>query len=265
MNFPLFRYSVKRSCLLWLVCTALMCLYAFSVVRMYDPDAGKAMMHFVQSQPHAMELLGMTQFDNTFTAFIVNYLYGMLLLALPMLFTILLSVQLIAHYVSNGTMSYLLASPNSRKCIVSTQRNVLIASLLTMFAAVCLATIILCEYYYPGQLAVKHFLLLTACVLALQLTFAGLCFLVSCRCNSVGKALLLNAALCILFYMLRLAANIGGSLSYLRYITPYTLLNPTGILQTNMQACLQPLALLVLAVVLFALASRSFSKKTMPF
>ena len=114
MNFPLFRYSVKRSCLLWLVCTALMCLYAFSVVRMYDPDAGKAMMHFVQSQPHAMELLGMTQFDNTFTAFIVNYLYGMLLLALPMLFTILLSVQLIAHYVSNGTMSYLLASPNSR-------------------------------------------------------------------------------------------------------------------------------------------------------
>lgn len=43
MNFPLFRYSVKRSCLLWLVCTALMCLYAFSVVRMYDPDAGKAM------------------------------------------------------------------------------------------------------------------------------------------------------------------------------------------------------------------------------
>lgn len=96
MNFPLFRYSVKRSCLLWLVCTALMCLYAFSVVRMYDPDAGKAMMHFVQSQPHAMELLGMTQFDNTFTAFIVNYLYGMLLLALPMLFTILLSVQLIA-------------------------------------------------------------------------------------------------------------------------------------------------------------------------
>ena len=50
MNFPLFRYSVKRSCLLWLVCTALMCLYAFSVVRMYDPDAGKAMMHFVQSQ-----------------------------------------------------------------------------------------------------------------------------------------------------------------------------------------------------------------------
>ena len=64
---------------------------------------------------------------------------------------------------------------------------------------------------------------------------------------------------------LRLAANIGGSLSYLRYITPYTLLNPTGILQTNIQACLQPLALLVLAVVLFALASRSFSKKTMPF
>ena len=65
--------------------------------------------------------------------------------------------------------------------------------------------------------------------------------------------------------MLRLAANIGGSLSYLRYIAPYTLLNPTGILQTNVQACLQSLALLVLAIVLFALASRSFSKKTMPF
>ena len=45
MNFPLFRYSVKRSCLLWLVCTALMCLYAFSVVRMYDPDAGKTYLH----------------------------------------------------------------------------------------------------------------------------------------------------------------------------------------------------------------------------
>ncbi len=265
MNFPLFRYSLKRSCLLWLVCTVLMCLYAFSVVQMYDPASGKALMHFVQSQPHAMELLGMTQFDNTFTAFIVNYLYGMLLLALPMLFTILLSVQLIAHYVSNGTMSYLLASPNSRKCIVHTQRNVLIISLFAMFAVICLATIVLCEYYYPGQLAVKHFLLLTACVFALQLAFAGLCFLVSCRSNSIGKALIVNAVLCLLFYMLRLAANVGGILSYLRYITPYSLLDPTGILQTNIQACLQPLVLLVLAVILFALASRSFSRKTMPF
>lgn len=265
MNRTLFHYSLRRALPLWLVCTALMCAYAFSVVRMYDPAAGEALRELTQSQPQAMVVLGMSEYDDTFTAFIVNYLYGMLLLALPMLYTILLSARLIARYVSNGTMSYLLASPNSRRRIVRTQRRVLICSLLCMLAAVCAVTVCLCQYEYPGQLDILPFVLLTVCVFALQLAFAGLCFLISCRVSGTGKALALSAVLCLLFYVLRLAANVGGMFSYLAYITPYTLLNPSGILQLQLQPCLLPLILLAIAIALFALASRSFCRRNMPF
>ncbi len=265
MNFPLFRYSCKRAFPTWLVFTVLMGLYAFSVVRMYDPESGAALVSAVESQPQAMLLLGMAEYEDTFTAFIVNYLYGMLMLALPMLYTIILSTQLMAQPISRGTMSYLLASPNSRKCIAATQRAVLISSLLLMIAVCCGTTIVLCEYYYPGQLAIKHFLLLSACVFALQLAIAGMCFFFSCKCRSTGRALTCSAAACLLFYTLRLLANLGGPLTYLQYITPYTLLNPTGILQTDLTSCLLPLILVAIAVLLFALASRTFRRRAMPF
>ncbi|HIV68970.1 MAG TPA: ABC transporter permease subunit [Candidatus Butyricicoccus stercorigallinarum] len=265
MNFPLFRYSCKRAFPLWLVFTALMCAYTFAVVRMYDPVAGAALTELAASLPQTMTVLGMASYDNTFTAFIVNYLYGMLMLALPMLFTILLSTQLMARHIARGTMCYLLASPNSRKTIAATQRNVLLFYLFLMLALCCGATVVLCEYFYPGQLAVRHFLLLTACVFALQLALASVCFFFSCKCSGTGRAMTCSAAACLLFYTLRLLANLGGPLEYLRYVTPYTLLDPAGILQSDLRACLLPLVLLVLAVALFALASRTFRKRTMPF
>lgn len=265
MNGTLFRYSCRKVFPLWLIFTVLMSLYAFAVVRMYDPDAGAALIKLTDSLPQTMTILGMKNDTNTFTAFIVNYLYGMLMLALPMVFTVIISVQLMAHHVSNGTMSYLLASPNSRKRIVATQRNVLIVTLLLMLAVCCIVTIGLCEYFYPHQLDILPFLILTACVFALHLAFAGMCYFFSCRNNSTVGALIVNAVACLLFYTIRLLANLGGSLSYLRFITPYTLINPTGILQMDVKACLLPLILLVIAMILFALANRSFQKKTMPF
>ena len=134
-----------------------------------------------------------------------------------------------------------------------------------MLTVCCGVTIILCEYFYPGQLDILHFLILTACVFALQLAFAGMCYFFSCRSNGTVGALVINAGACLLFYTIRLLANLGGSLSYLRFITPYTLINPAGILQSDLQSCLLPLILLVIAVILFSLANRSFQKKTMPF
>lgn len=265
MNYTLFRYSYKRAFPLFLLFTILMCLYAFAVVRMYDPVFGAALQALAQAMPQTMTVLGMTGYGNTFTAFITNYLYGMPMLALPTVFTILLSVQLVARHVSRGTMSYLLASPNSRKCITTTQRNVLILDLFLMLAICCGVTIILCEYFYPNELAIRHLLLLTACIFALQLAFAGMCFFFSCKCHSSGYALTLNAALCILFYTIRLLANLGGPLAFLRYATPYTLLDPAGILQSDLHACLRPLILVAIAIVLFALAGRSFRKRTLPF
>lgn len=265
MNYTLFRYSYKRAFPLFLLFTILMCLYAFAVVRMYDPVSGAALQALAQAMPQTMTVLGMTGYGNTFTAFITNYLYGMPMLALPTVFTILLSAQLVARHVSRGTMSYLLASPNSRKCITTTQRNVLILDLFLMLAICCGVTIILCEYFYPNELAIRHLLLLTACIFALQLAFAGMCFFFSCKCHSSGYALTLNAALCILFYTIRLLANLGGPLAFLRYATPYTLLDPAGILQSDLHACLRPLILVAIAIVLFALAGRSFRKRTLPF
>lgn len=265
MNGPLFRYSCKRTFPMWFVFTALMCAYAFAVVRMYDPEAGAALADLASSLPQTLTVFSMADYDNTFTAFIVNYLYGMLMLALPMLFTILLSTQLMARHIARGTMAYLLASPNSRKTIAATQRNVLIFYLFLMLAVCSCTTVVLCEFFYPGQLAVLHFLLLTACVFALQLVFAGISFLFSCKCSSTGRALLFSTAACLLFYTLRLLANLGGSLRYLQYLTPYTLIQVSGILQSDLYACLLPLALLVLAAVLFALAGRMFRTRTLSF
>ena len=265
MNFPLFRYSCKRTFPMWMLFTLLMSMYAFAVVRMYDPEAGKALMELTQSVPQTMTALGMATYGDTFTAFIVNYLYGMLMLALPMLFTILLSTQLMARHIARGTMCCLLSSPNSRQKIAATQRNVLIFYLFAMLAICFGVTVVLCEYYYPGQLEILPFFLLTLAVFALNLTTAGICFFFSCKCKSTGSALTSSAVICMLLYTVRMLANLGGPLTYLQYVTPYTLIDPAGILSLQIPSCLLPLILLAAAVFFFWLASRSFRKRNMPF
>ena len=63
----------------------------------------------------------MTNAGATMLDFVANYLYGFILIAIPMLCLVLIAVRLVARYVDQGSMAYLLATPNTRGTIVTTQ------------------------------------------------------------------------------------------------------------------------------------------------
>ena len=71
--------------------------------------------------PEMMAAFGMTSIGDTLIEFLSAYLYGFLFMILPMVFSIMLANKLIMGYIDNGSMAYLLATPNTRFKIVFTQ------------------------------------------------------------------------------------------------------------------------------------------------
>ena len=83
--------------------------------------------------------------------FLINYLYGFLLLLLPLVFSILAANRLVARWVDTGSMAYLLASPNTRARVARTQALVLIAG-GTLLTAYCTALAVGCAAaMFPGE------------------------------------------------------------------------------------------------------------------
>ena len=108
--------------------------------------------------PELFAAFGMTNAGATMLDFVANYLYGFILIAIPMLCLVLIAVRLVARYVDRGSMAYLLATPNTRGTIVTTQ---LFFILLCTFFLVGYATalgLIASNLLFPGELDVFNYL-----------------------------------------------------------------------------------------------------------
>ncbi|MGE7787901.1 hypothetical protein [Lysinibacillus sp. NPDC096259] len=62
--------------------------------------------------PELMSAFGMSNKGNTLIEFLSTYLYGFLLLMLPLVFIIMSANKLIMGYIDNGSTAYLIATPN---------------------------------------------------------------------------------------------------------------------------------------------------------
>ena len=112
INKTLFAREVRSSYKLLLIFLAVLTLYGSMIVAMFDPKLGDSLNLMAESMPEIFAAFGMLDVGATLTQFIVNYLYGFLLIAFPLVFIVLLSNRLVARYVDRGSMAYLLATPN---------------------------------------------------------------------------------------------------------------------------------------------------------
>lgn len=260
MSFPLFRYDLRRLFRLWLLIAVLTAAYAYAVLRMYD---GSPRILAASDSVQRMLLFGFVSGSNAYTAFVINDLYSLTLFLLPAAFSLLAAQQLMVRLVENRSMSWLLASPNSRTRIVWTQALALLVSLALLMAAGCAITVGLSEWLYPGQLDIMAYMLLTAEFFALQVCIAGVGFLFSCLCAESARALLGSCCICLIFYGITLVSNLGSQFSVLRYATVFSLVQPERILRLERTACLLPLIAALIGLVLLALSAWRFQKRNL--
>ena len=120
MNTTLFRKEIKSNYILILIFIGVLAMYACMIVLMFDPKLGDSLKMMAESMPGIFSAFGMTNVGTTLLEFVNSYLYGLLFVAFPGVFIIILSGRLVVKYVDNGSMAYLLAVPEKRRKIVTT-------------------------------------------------------------------------------------------------------------------------------------------------
>ncbi len=117
---------------------------------------------------------------------------------------------------------------------------------------------------FPGELDVPAYLVVNAGLLCLHLALGGFCFFASCLFNESRLSVALGAGVPVLFFLIRMLANMGGRLEKLKYATVFTLFDPTGLFRGDSAAYAGAAVLLALGLGFYALGTAVFSRRDLP-
>lgn len=264
MSFALFRRELRANWRMAVIFAAVLTMYCAMVTSMFDPRLGESLAAMAKAMPQIFAAVGMLGAAGTLTQFLSNYLYGFLLILFPMVMILLLSTRLVARYVDNGSMAYLLATPAPRARIARTQAAVLLgftAALGLYVTALC----ILCgQLMFPGALDIKAFVLLNLALLCLHIFYGGICFFFSCVLDDARHATGIPAALLVLFFLMKMLAQMGSQFDFLRYATPFSLFNPEAVLSGSGSALWGALVLVFVGLGLMGAGIEVFKRRDLP-
>lgn len=264
MNAALYKNGIKGCWKLWLIFLAVMGMYIAVVISMFDPDVGSAMTELTEAMPELMALFGMREVGSTLVEFMASYLYGMIFVVFPMVYTIMTANKLVARHVDRGSMAYLLAAPVSRLKVAATQLMVLLTGVVLLVAASAGLGAFVAEAMFPGELDYGTYIQLNLGALLMQLLIAGICYLASCIFNDTKGSLTLGAGLPIICYVIQMVANLGGNYENVKYATFFSLYSPTAVLEKSSWISGAMVIMAVAGVVLYIAAIAVFRRKDVP-
>lgn len=261
INTTLLKREIKANYILLLIFIFVLTLYAVIIVAMFDPELGSSLKLMAESMPQLFAAVGMLNVGTTLVEFVVGYLYGILLVAFPAVFIIIFSNRLIAKYVDQGAMAYLLATPNKRWKIAVTQAVALIAGIFCLILYVSVLIMCTGQAMFPGELDVPAFLRVNIGLFGLLLFFGGICYCSSCifndakLCNGVGAGVIIGSIL------IQMISRVGEKIENLKYATPLTLFNTDGLIAGETMAYIQCAVLYAAGLILIAVGIAVFCKK----
>lgn len=253
MNLTLYRKELKGSWKLLIIFAAILTMYISMIISMYDPEMADALKQFEELMPELMAAVGMVGGQDTLMGFMTSYLYGMILLVFPMVYTIIRANGLVAKYVDQGSMAALLAAPVKRSRVAFTQLMALFTGIVLLVAYSTALEWFVAEGMFPGELELRQLLRVNGGLLCLQLFIGAFCFLCSCSFSETKLSLAFGAGIPVLMYILQMLANMGGKLEKMQYATFFTLFQAEGLAAADEQAFLFA-GILLLASLVFSLA-----------
>ncbi len=262
INFTLYFREMKSSWKMLVVFGAVLTLYVTMIISMYDPSLAKTLQEFRSAMPELMAAVGMDGNDSTLIGFMSSYLYGMILIVFPMIFSIMRAHGLIAKYVDRGSMTTLLAAPVKRRTIAFTQMKVLASG---VFLLVIYTTVleIIGTAAFPGELNLSDLFLLNFGLIWLQLMIAAICFLSSCIFGDAKFSIGFGAGIPTVMYVMQMLSAAGESAKFFRYVSIFTLFQPEKIIARETSALVGIAVLAIGSILTFAVAIEVFARKDM--
>jgi ABC-2 type transport system permease protein len=262
-SLPLFKREMKANRNLLIIFIYILTIYILSTVGLFNPDSINIYDTVIKAMPGLMKALGFVAGSNTLIGYIATDLYGMLLIMVPMVFSIILGNKLVAGYVDRGSMAYLLATPNKRVKLALTQALCLWVNIGILIIYTTVAIIISSALMHPGMLDYGKLVLINVVIYFLHIAISGICFFASCISNDTKRSFTIGAGIPVVFFLIQMLANLGGKLANLKYFTMFTFFNPTDII-AGKSIVLPVLILVAVAIVLYGAGIFIFSKRDLP-
>ena len=266
MNATLYKREMKSSWKLLLIFTAILTLYVVLMVIMYSPEMLEMFQQFSQTMPGMMNSFNMDFSSDSLTllGYLASGLYGFILIIFPMVFSMIRGNGLVARYVDRGSMASLLAAPVKRRTVAITQLAVLITGIVWLVVYASALELITISAHAPEQADTWTLLKMNFGLLSLHLFIGSICYLASCLFSESRYSLALGAGLPGLMFILQMLSQAGEQTEGFKYATFFTLFDPDAIAAGQSGAMGGVWVLLAGAIVVFAAAIVTFTKRDLP-
>lgn len=264
MNKTLFVTNIKSNWGVFAFVAGMLLIYVITSITMFDPDSTESMLAMLEMLPEGMmKAFGFDGLGTDLTSYLSGYLYGFILLAFPLIYTIILSNKLVAKHVDSGSMAYLLTTPNSRVKIILTQALYLISSTFVLILVELIVLISMAEAMFPGHLEIGKFLSLNLLTYLVLVVVGGISFLFSCIFNDTKNSIAFGAGVPIIFFVLKMISEISEKVEFLKYFTIYSLVSPDKIMNDGIYTTVVCLILVGVATILYGSAIYIFNKRSL--
>lgn len=264
MNLTLYKREWRNNWILLVIFAAVLTVYASMIVSMFDPKMGDSLRAMAESMPEIFSAFGMADVGTSLLEFVTGYLYGMLLIAFPAVYTIIVNNRLVARYVDRGSMAYLLAVPAKRSRIISTQAVFSISSMLVLLVYIVGIILGCAQFMFPGEMEIERFLQLNVGLFGLWIMMGGICFFSSCIFNDTKWASGCSTAFVVYSMLVQMVSQAGDKFENIKYITPFTLFNPDGFGCGSTDAWIGCVVMYVVGIVFYIAGCVIFAKRDLP-
>ncbi len=264
MILPLFKKTLKQNWKLLLIFFSVLTMYMGVMISMYNPDDMAAMLAMLEMLPRdLLNAMGFSDNIADLTSYLASWLYGMLMIAFPLVYCIILGNRIVAKMVDNKSFGFLLSTPNSRIKIILTQGIYALLSVFVLFAVLFGLGVGLTAIVYPGLLNIEAFLKINLITMLTNMFVMMICFFFSCLFNESKQALGFASAITILSLLMNMLGNTSEDLNILKKISFYGFYDPVEI---ALGAEIWQLSIIYssLAVILFIAGVIIFHKKRLP-
>lgn len=261
MSVVLWKKEWKSGWKLWVIFAAVLTMYSAIITGMYDPELGESLNLMMESMPELFAAFGMSDPGSTLVEFLINYLYGFLFVAIPVVFLLLLIWRVLLRYIDKGTLACLLATPNSRRTIAVTQILTMLSMLAVLAVYLTVLLYVLGETMFPGELKSGELVAANFGLLGLWIFLSGICWLAGCVIKETRAAMGTAGGLCILFLLIRMLADLGGDVEWMKYLTPLTLFDPLGLAKGSPEALAEMCGLYGVGLLCFLAGAAVFCRR----
>lgn len=264
MIISLIKKELKANYKILFLFMAILTLYSSIIVMMYDPALNQSINMMAKSMPELFAAFSMIDPGVTLLDFIINYLYGFILIMIPFLFIVIMCYRLIAKYIDNGSFAYLLNSSHSRIKVIINQYITLILYLFVLILYISCFTYIFASFQFDETIDISAFILLNTGLFCLHVLTATLCFCFACSFNEIKYSIGIPSGMLIIFLLIQMLSNVSDKIKLIKYLTPLTMFQPKGLIEFQCDSIIKIIVFVFLSIILLILTISVFKKRDLP-